>query len=228
MSGAPQPPSRRHVFISDFDGTITARDFYLVALDELTGPAAEQAWREYQAGRRTLFEALCGIFAAINVGEARVLERLPAVGFEAGVADAIRRLHAADWDVIIVSAGCRWYLDRLLSANGVDGAAMTIYANPGTFTPNGGLQMTMPEEARYRDPETGTSKAGVVRDALERYDRVAYAGDSMPDLPAIQMVDSARRFARSVLADALEDRGVPFRRFTRWRLIADVLLGERG
>jgi 2-hydroxy-3-keto-5-methylthiopentenyl-1-phosphate phosphatase len=63
----------------------------------------------------------------------------------------------------------------------------------------------------------------IVRDALKRSERVAFAGDGRPDLEPALLVKPEFRFARGWLADAFRERGEKFHPFERWSQIADRL-----
>jgi 2-hydroxy-3-keto-5-methylthiopentenyl-1-phosphate phosphatase len=63
----------------------------------------------------------------------------------------------------------------------------------------------------------------IVRDALKRSERVAFAGDGRPDLEPALLVKPELRFARGWLADAFGERGEKFHPFERWSQIADRL-----
>ena len=63
----------------------------------------------------------------------------------------------------------------------------------------------------------------ILRDALTRSDRVAFAGDGRPDLKPAVLVLPERRFARGWLAEALRERSERFHPFERWSNIADQL-----
>jgi len=139
---------------------------------------------------------------------------------------AIARLKAHGWDIVVASAGCDWYITRLLDAAGV---SATLYANPGTYDPADGLRMRLPVESPVFSPDTGIDKVAVVRAALTAHACVAFAGDGRPDLPAAMLVPPERRFARGWLADALTTDGIPYHPFENWKQIADILLnGGRG
>ena len=58
-------PLHRRILVSDFDGTMTRRDFYQLAVERLLPPDVPNYWAEYRAGRMTHFEALQAYFAAI-------------------------------------------------------------------------------------------------------------------------------------------------------------------
>jgi 2-hydroxy-3-keto-5-methylthiopentenyl-1-phosphate phosphatase len=86
--------------------------------------------------------------------------------------------------------------------------------------------MELPLSSPYFSPTHGIDKAAVVRAAQRSGQRVAFAGDGYPDLPAARLAVPELRFATSSLALALEQEGLPFRRFDRWSEVAQALLGE--
>jgi 2-hydroxy-3-keto-5-methylthiopentenyl-1-phosphate phosphatase len=122
--------------------------------------------------------------------------------------------------VVVASAGCAWYIHRLLAAAG---AKVEVHANPGRFEPGRGLVMEMPAGSPYRSPALGVDKARVVRRHLDEGRAVAFAGDGFPDAESARLVPGDLRFARSDLADVLRREGLPFRPFETWSDIAGVL-----
>ncbi|WP_300157944.1 HAD-IB family phosphatase [Solidesulfovibrio sp.] len=213
------------VLVSDFDGTMTAEDFYSLAAARLLPPDALAPWNAYRAGRMTHFAALRTIFSRIRAPESEVLALVADMGLDPGLAGALSRLRAAGWEVVVASAGCDWYIRRLLDAAGV---RLEVHANPGVYRPGGPLVMDAPPPSPFTCDETGVDKGAVVRDALSRAGKVAFAGDGFADLPAALLVPAGRRFARGDLAGALGERGEGFRPFAVWSDIAAMLLEEGG
>jgi len=83
--------------------------------------------------------------------------------------------------------------------------------------------MALPVDSPYCSRETGVDKAAVVSDALQRYQRVAFAGDGRPDFDAALVVKPDDRFARGWLSHELQKRRQPFHHFEKWSEIADRL-----
>lgn len=209
------------VLVTDFDGTITRRDFYTCVLEQLLQPEDVAPWTLYTTGRITHFEALRRIFARIRVDEAALDEVLEAMAIEPDLGWEVRRLREAGWAVVVVSNGCQWYVDRMLERAGV---SVPVHANPGNFDPASGLTMELPAESPHFDPEVGVSKAAVVQDHLDRGATVAFAGDGRPDVAPALLVPAERRFARGWLAGHLEDQGVTFHRYKTWSEVAEMLV----
>ena len=213
------------VLVSDFDGTINDKDFFQLVVDELAPAGCLRHWRDFEAGQITHFEALRRMFAEITADEATTLAAVmrdcrPSPGF----ACALAELREAGWEVVVASAGCAWYIEKLL---GPQLGELTLHANPGSFEPGRGLQMRMPEGSPFLSPTVGIDKPGIVRAALEKHATVAFAGDGRPDYPPAMLVPPEYRFARGYLADRLRTEGVPFRPFNRWSEVAAALISQR-
>ena len=217
-------PTRRSVLVTDFDGTMTERDYYKLVNERLMPPGAPDYWGRYKAGQLTHFEALKAIFGEPEAGEAALIELAHAAGLDPEAAEGVSRLRAAGWEVVVASAGCGWYIRELLGEAGVD---VEIHANPGRVE-GGRLVMEFPEASPFPSREMGVDKAALVRSLQDEGRTVAYAGDSESDLGPALEVPGDLRFACDELAGALRDRGEPFRPFGRWIEVARALVGEAG
>lgn len=211
------------ILVSDYDGTLTLHDFFEIACTELVPPGTPDYWGEFLAGQWTVFEVLERIFASIRADEATVLDAARRCVIDPEAGPLIRQLQQAGWEVQIASAGCHWYIDRLLAEREIE---IEVFANPGEFRPGEGLVLQRNIGAPHYAPATGIDKAGVVRAALERCERVAFAGDGAPDFAAASLVPESRRFARATLARKLTAAGMGFRPFERWAEVAEALLLE--
>jgi 2,3-diketo-5-methylthio-1-phosphopentane phosphatase len=210
-----------NVLVSDFDGTMTARDFFKLAIQQLLPPDVTNFWREYRAGHITHFQALQSYFAEIRKSEAEVVQVVDKMQLDPALPQAVSDLRKAGWQVIVTSAGCEWYIRRLLAAAGVE---LEVHANPGSFVQGRGLQMELPLGSPFLSPKLGIDKARVVRHQLENGRAVAFAGDGFPDEEAARLVPGHLRFARGDLANVLEKHGEPFQTFSVWSEIARRLI----
>jgi 2-hydroxy-3-keto-5-methylthiopentenyl-1-phosphate phosphatase len=221
----PQPGATpAGVLVSDFDGTMTRHDFYKLAIESLLPPDTPDYWARYRDGTITHFEALRRYFAAIRASEKEVLGVARRMELDPNLAAAVKALEKAGWRVVVTSAGCDWYIRRLLQAAGVE---LEVHANPGRFVAEKGLLMEMPKDSPYRSPTLGVDKAAVVRRQLAEVRSVAFAGDGFPDAEAARLVPGHFRFARGDLANVLRAQGLPFHPFGTWSEIARTLV-ERG
>jgi 2,3-diketo-5-methylthio-1-phosphopentane phosphatase len=212
---------RDKILVSDFDGTMTERDFFRVALSHLP-PGAAAPWLRYEQGSISHFDALAEIFSQLQINEQELDALLGEMRVENGLAEALDRLHESGWSLVIASAGCAFYVERIVLQAGI---TAVIHANPGEFIPGHGLIMKRPCHSPFFVAETGIDKAAVVRHYLDQGIDTAFAGDGRPDLAPALLVPSERRFARGWLAEELENRGEPFEPFSRWSDIAGCLCG---
>lgn len=211
----------KHILVTDFDGTMTQHDFFTLARRDLPSAADHDHWADYVDGRITHFEALQRIFASIRTDWAGVEGVLERMELDPKLPEAVQRLRAAGWEIIIASAGSAWYIRRLLDKANVQ---MEVYANPGVFAPETGLTLSLPVDSPYFRHETGIDKSAIVRAALERDPQAVFAGDGRPDLAPSNLVLPSRRFACGWLAQHLEKNGEPYHPFESWSEIADQLL----
>ena len=208
------------ILVTDFDGTLTRYDFYDLVCRAFPQILSAGHWRHYEAGEITHFEALRRIFAEIRSGEGALLDIIARMELVPRLAEELAGLSRCGWSVVVASAGCDWYIRKLLAAAGVE---IAVHASPGEFVDGQGLLMRLPERSPFCSPELGINKLAVVRDALHRTSRVAFAGDGRPDLAPALLVPPERRFAKSWLARELHELGEGFRPFERWSEVAQAL-----
>lgn len=211
------------LLVTDFDGTMTDVEFYQLALERYTPSETQYVWERYLRKELTVFETLQGIFSAIKASPAELTAALDDLKFDPGAAAAIGRLREAGWDVVVASAGCAWYIERVLKKAGIEA---TVHASPGEFAESGGLEMRVASASPYLSASAGIDKAAIVREARENYQAVAFAGDSPNDLEAARLVDDDLRFAKSMLAERLEREGKAFHPYGRWSEIANALMAR--
>jgi 2-hydroxy-3-keto-5-methylthiopentenyl-1-phosphate phosphatase len=210
-----------NALVSDFDGTVTRVDFYTLIAERYMPQPPTDFLELYRQGQMSHFDAMASYYAHAPADEDSLAALLRDTEPDSQLADAVARLAAASWELILVSAGSTWYIDRILAAAGVHA---TVYSNPGRIEPGRGLILERATAAPFYSADVGVDKAAVVEDALSRYRKVAFAGDGPPDLEAALLVEPDLRFARGYLAEELRKRGEPFRAFERWSEIADALL----
>ena len=211
------------ILVSDFDGTMTKHDFFDLARRDLPSAADHDYWQDYVAGRITHFEALAGIFGSIRADWAGIEKVLADMQLDPTLKESVARLRAAGWEIVVASAGCGWYIERLLRKAGVE---LEVHANPGEFAPETGLKLALPTASPYFKRETGIDKPAIVRAALARDPNAVFAGDGRPDLAPASLVKPQRRFATGWLAHHLKNTGEDFRPFETWSQIAAALLEE--
>jgi 2,3-diketo-5-methylthio-1-phosphopentane phosphatase len=209
------------IFVSDYDGTITERDFYSLLAERYIPEGTPDYFAQYREGRITHFEAMAAYFAFAPAEEEQIEELLAASRVDPDLAGAAARLQRSGWELQVVSAGSSWYVERVLRRAGVQA---TVYSNPGRLERGRGLVLEkLDHSSPFHSASLGVDKAAIIRHALAVAETVAFAGDGLPDLQPALLVRPELRFARGFLADALRERGEGFRPFSRWSEIASEL-----
>jgi 2-hydroxy-3-keto-5-methylthiopentenyl-1-phosphate phosphatase len=211
------------ILVSDFDGTMTKYDFFDLARRDLKSVATRDYWQEYVQGKLTHFEALAGIFGSIRTDTATVEDLIDRMELDPQLKHVTGLFHQRGWEIVVASAGCDWYIRRLLDKAGIQ---IDVHGNPGQFSPEKGLILALPTWSPFFSRETGIDKVAIVRNALKRSPNVAFAGDGRPDLAPALLVPPERRFARGWLAHNLEKKKEGFHPFESWNDIAAILLKE--
>jgi 2-hydroxy-3-keto-5-methylthiopentenyl-1-phosphate phosphatase len=209
----------RRVFVTDFDGTLTRQDFYNLFLEQLYPVDGPNHWAAFCDGTITHFECLRNIYSAVPVGEARLRELLKQIELPPELPKLVTKLRTAGWDLVVASAGSRWYIEQLLAREGV---SLTVHTNGGTIVEDR-LVMELPTESPFYHPHAGIDKAAVVKWYLDRGCEVAFAGDGITDIPPALCVPPSRRFARGYLAGELSAKREGFQYFDEWAEIVERL-----
>ena len=209
------------IFVSDYDGTITDKDFYSLLAERYVPADTPDYFAQYREGRISHFEAMAAYFAFAPTEEWRLEELLAASQADPDLGASAALLRRAGWELWVVSAGSSWYVERVLRRAGV---AATVYSNPGRLENGRGLVLEkLDSSSPYHSESLGVDKSAVVQHALHIADTVAFAGDGPPDLQPALLVRPGLRFARRVLAEQLRERGEAFQPFSRWSEIAREL-----
>lgn len=194
--------------VSDFDGTITHTDFFALVAERHMPKDVPDFFAMYRRKEITHVEAMQRFFDFTPDDPDTLKQLLEDTRPDPNLKRATEDLHKAGWDLIIVSAGSSWYIQRILNTLGV--AHAQVHSNSGRIVPGKGLQLD--------DVTRDVDKAGIVRAAQAKYAKVAFAGDGPPDVAPALVVPSGLRFARRFLADELRQRGEAFRPFETWSL----------
>jgi 2-hydroxy-3-keto-5-methylthiopentenyl-1-phosphate phosphatase len=211
------------ILISDFDGTVTRFDFYDLICQAYPHILSAGHWQRFESGEITHFEALRRIFAEIRASEQELLTIIAKMEIASNLKEDVGNLQKSGWEVIVASAGCDWYIRRLLAQHDV---AISVHSNPGTFSPKTGLTLSLPLESPFFCSELGINKVAIVQDAIKRSRCVAFAGDGRPDLAPALLVPPHLRFARKWLAQKLKNIGEDYRPFECWHEVAHALCQE--
>jgi 2,3-diketo-5-methylthio-1-phosphopentane phosphatase len=193
------------IFISDFDGTLTDEDFYFVIMKKFLGEKGREIYRDWTSGKMTVFEFLKVIFGSTNESEEEILKAVKDIKFDTYAKNFIKSVREANGDFLILSAGCNYYISKLLEY--LEIKDVKVISNNGAYE-DGRIIMTADKNSPFYSETYGVDKALVVEHYKKLYPKLYYAGDSEPDFNASKKADIT--FARGHLQKMLQSSGHTF------------------
>ncbi|BCG57331.1 MtnX-like HAD-IB family phosphatase [Paenibacillus sp. URB8-2] len=190
-------------FLSDFDGTLSQRDFYHLMIDRFFPEWGHQFYQDWKKTTKINVEFLNHIFGKLNLTEEQLLDEIRKIPLTPGAIDFVHEVQARGGDFYIVSAGTSWYIERLMQALEIPN--VTVISMPAVHE-NGALRIVPDTANPFFSEIFGLDKRKVLEDIRGRYRTVLFAGDSEPDLEAAKAADIA--FARGELRDLLTRDGI--------------------
>ena len=203
---------KNFAFISDFDGTLTDKDFYKIVMDEYLKDECKTMYDDWKAKKMKDIEYLGYVFRNIRRKEEEINQDIMKIPLDPFIVQFANYVKAVGGEFIVVSAGSAYYIEKVFEKHGIEG--VKIYSNKGVFKDNG-IHFVLDETSEFYSPIYGINKSKVVSKLKEKYDKVFYAGDSEPDLKAAMLADVI--FARGSLVELLEKENkefIEFKNFT--------------
>lgn len=213
---------KKFAFVSDFDGTLTKKDFYHIVIDTYFKEWGRTFYEDWKKKRKINVEFLNKIFGAMEKNEEEILAEIHRIPLDEYAEKFIERVKEAGGEFYIVSAGTSYYIDLLLTHRKIEGVKVISMA--GAYK-NGGIEITPDESSPYFSEVFGVNKAKIIEDLKLEFETVFFAGDSEPDLGAAKGADVA--FAKSELKGLLEKEQQDFISFENYGEI-EQHLQERG
>ena len=210
---------KEFIFISDFDGTMSERDFYHIVMDKYLGQKGQELYASWKRDEMLDVEFLTTVFKAMNRSEKEIDEDILSITIDNYLPTFIENLKVAGGDFLILSAGTKYYIERLLAIKEMHG--IEVISNDGKYG-NRGITLIPPaKENPFYSERYGIDKAKVVQSLKQKYKRVYFAGDSGPDVNAALLADVA--FAKGQLIPLLEAKEVKHIPFTSFSQVEDYL-----
>lgn len=212
-------------FISDFDGTLTKKDFYKLLSEAYLAKETPPLYKAWKNGEMKDREYMSYVFNNIKRNEAEIKKDILNISFDPYAKDFIKKVKAAGGDFIIISAGTSYYINKVLKNNNITG--VDVYSNKGVFKDNG-IYFDLDENSEFYSDRYGIDKLSVVLKLKAKYKKIIYAGDSQPDLaPAME---SDLIFAKDQLPALLKQnrkKFIEFQNFSEvWKGLRKYLLSS--
>ena len=213
---------KEFIFISDFDGTMTAKDFYHIIIDKYLGEWGKELYASWKRNEMEDVEFLTTVFKSMNRTEEEIYEDILSIKLDESIAAFIQYIKLSGGDFLVLSAGTQYYIKRLLAFQGIDG--IEIIANDGKYE-NKGITLIPPDKQHpFYSQRYGIDKARVVQSLKQKYKKVYYAGDGGPDVGAALLADIA--FAKGELITLLQAETVGYVPFEYFSQVAEYLKNE--
>jgi 2-hydroxy-3-keto-5-methylthiopentenyl-1-phosphate phosphatase len=195
---------KKWAFVSDFDGTISKQDFYIVMMDKYF-PEGRELFKKWKAGELQDIDFLATVFKSINQEEEKIMEDILAIPIDEYVPDFIKKVQMAGADFYILSAGTDYYIIHILKKYGVEN--IKVFSNKGYYRDKN-VHMDIDKEGWHYSERYGIDKAKVIQKLKEEYETVYFAGDSEPDSHPAVYADLT--FAKNGLQNMLREKEAPF------------------
>lgn len=204
-------------FISDFDGTISKKDFFYMVIDTLLKDKKDALapWKDYLAGKIKHIDALTGIFSQIHLTQNELDKFISTIEVDSYFYDTAKYCKDKNIPFYICSAGTNYYIkkripDTLRKYN------IELISNNAIYSQKDGMKLVAPPETSpYYNANTGISKQAIVQKLKEEGFFTIYAGDGKPDFKSAQIADVV--FAKDMLLELCKKEKIktePFNDFT--------------
>ncbi|RYL95882.1 2,3-diketo-5-methylthio-1-phosphopentane phosphatase [Sporolactobacillus sp. THM7-4] len=210
------------LFLSDFDGTLSDKDFFHVIIDNYFQKESEKLYADWDNKVTTDLDYLTRLFQAIDRDEAGIDEDILKIPFDPYAKRVIERVQKAGGDFFVISAGTDYYIKRIFNHYGIHG--VKIFSNPGVYE-NRGIRLNVDPEGKYYSEMYGIDKEKLARDLMADYDTVFFAGDSRPDLKAAMLADTI--FAKGKLQGLLDEENRPYVPIENFADVENYLLNHQ-
>ena len=192
--------NRKFVFVSDFDGTLTNRDFYQMIIDDYLGEEGYNLFNEWKENKYKDRDFLNEIYDSINRDEKEILKDVLRIEWDNSADGVIEKIQDAGGEFIILSAGTSYYIEKFLIGKGL--SKIKVYSNLGEDK-NKGIHLKVDENKPYYSDVYGIDKGKVNSYLKEKYPYVYYVGDSLSDIISCKVADEC--FAKGALQQMLRD-----------------------
>ena len=213
---------KKSIIVSDFDGTVSTRDSLYGFFEEYAQEnwtVIEELWRTGEIGSK---ECLIKEFELVpDLSESLIDKFTSTIEIDAHFKEFQGQVKSQGIDFVIVSDGVDYFINRILSNNGIEGVDIT--SNHGEFV-NGKFLLSFPNGYSICKNDSGTCKCKVVEDLRQNYDLIYYIGDGVSDFCVADKADIL--FAKKSLAEHCRQNDIEYTPYNNFGDIAHSILQE--
>ncbi|MEI5907027.1 MtnX-like HAD-IB family phosphatase [Bacillus spongiae] len=211
---------KKWAFVSDFDGTISNKDFYWIVIEKYF-PEGRELYDKWKANEIKDIDFLSTVFTSIHQAEEKIITDIHDIPIDSYVPKFIQHVQNQGGDFYILSAGTDYYIEHLLKKYSIEN--VKIFSNKGEFKEKN-VHLTIDPEHRHYSERYGIDKTKVIQELKKSYDKVYFIGDSEPDSHPAKYADVT--FAKDALQELLREKNIPFVPVTTFREVEDYLINN--
>lgn len=201
------------LFITDFDGTVTAQDFVYQIMYRY------QHDKIFSKNKKRGVELLSSVFYELRLTQEEFLKEIEYIPMDKTFVPFFEFINKSGGDVLVLSAGAKYYIKKKFSFEGIKN--IEIFANDLVFK-NNHFRFLTNEDKRFFCPVFGIDKEKVVASYKEKYEKIFYAGDSYVDFYAAKLSDFI--FAKKNLVRILKMFNLEFFEFENFDDVRENLI----
>lgn len=214
------------VLISDFDGTISKRDFFDMVVKELLSKEDMKPWYDYVAGKITHVEALSKIFSRVRIPQRELDAFIEKIEIDKKFPETLKLCKQLGIPVYICSAGMDYYILKRIPQY-IKKYGVVVISNKGEYSPKTGFKLTpLPEGNPFYSKNIGVAKEAVVENFKNQGYMTIFAGDGRPDIKAASIADTV--FAKDILLELCRKEGIRTLKFDDFGDIMKYIGGLYG
>ena len=213
--------NKKLALITDFDGTISKKDFFHLVINDLLDNNTDflTPWNDYLNGKIKHIDALSGIFSQIHLSQSQLDDFISTIEIDKYFYDTVKVCNNQDIPVYICSAGTNYYIKKRI-ADILNNFDITLVSNDATYSKENGMKLIAPpEDSPFYNSNTGISKENVVKILKQGGYTTIYAGDGKPDFESAKIADIV--FAKDLLLSMCNKSNIKTQKFDNFN---DILL----
>ncbi|RSK26658.1 2,3-diketo-5-methylthio-1-phosphopentane phosphatase [Bacillus sp. HMF5848] len=208
-------------FVSDFDGTISIKDFYWIVIEKYF-PEGRDLFKKWKAGEIKDIDFLDTVFTSIHQDEEQIIHDVLSIPIDEFVPSFINKVQQNGGSFYILSAGTDYYIKHILKK--YDIRNVEVYSNQGRYHDKN-VHMNIDKNMWHFSERYGIDKSKVIQKLKESYETVYFAGDSEPDSHPAAYADVT--FAKDALQSILQEKNIPFVAIDSFKDI-EAYLNDKG
>lgn len=212
---------KKTALISDFDGTISKKDFFHMVIETFLSESALKPWHDYLQKKITHIEALTGIFSQIHIPQEEMDKFIATIEVDEYFYDTLEICKKLGIPVYLCSAGTKYYIEKRIGQTLKD-YNISLISNDGVYSQKDGLRLIAPDKTNpFYNHNTGISKELLVKKLKSEGYFTIYAGDGIPDFSSAKTADAV--FAKDVLLELCRKEGIKTEKFDNFKDISDYI-----